>query len=194
MNVLGVGAPAPTSLSSSALHFRLKVTNILPPSPFIILALCVMHDLGGGQRRWAAGAGRAAPSTSALRAGCGDNPLRYCVCPPRPVSPVPALGALCGARAAPRAAETPTLFRVHINLYNTENRETRNGLATQTLYSSSHCVGGSCETCDFGPKKPYGLYGGCRRTSTTCRARECVSLWDDINKGNTRRLNNLAAP
>ena len=33
MNVLGVGAPAPTSLSSSALHFRLKVTNILPPSP-----------------------------------------------------------------------------------------------------------------------------------------------------------------
>ena len=33
MNVLGVGAPAPASLSSSALHFRLKVTNILPPSP-----------------------------------------------------------------------------------------------------------------------------------------------------------------
>ena len=33
MNVLGVGAPAPTSLSSSALHFCLKVTNILPPSP-----------------------------------------------------------------------------------------------------------------------------------------------------------------
>ena len=33
MNVLWVGAPAPASLSSSALHFRLKVTNILPPSP-----------------------------------------------------------------------------------------------------------------------------------------------------------------
>ena len=44
MNVLGVGAPAPTSLSSSALHFRLKVTNILPPSPiYHSRTVCMLH-------------------------------------------------------------------------------------------------------------------------------------------------------
>ena len=46
MNVLGVGAPAPTSLSSSALHFRLKVTNILPPSPIYYHSRTV-----GGQKK-----------------------------------------------------------------------------------------------------------------------------------------------
>ena len=35
MNVLGVGAPAPASLSSSALHFRLKVTQYLAAHLFI---------------------------------------------------------------------------------------------------------------------------------------------------------------
>ena len=80
MNVLGVGAPAPASLSSSALHFRLKVTNILPPSPIyhsrtVVREPSHLPETGldkqaiwpGGDRALGLG-GRSGRSTSRVRA------------------------------------------------------------------------------------------------------------------------------
>ena len=70
MNVLGVGAPAPTSLSSSALHFRLKVTNILPPSPIyhsrtVFCAISITaHHPWSAAHTWARGGARNPLQTS----------------------------------------------------------------------------------------------------------------------------------